>query len=400
MGNSKQKIKISNFTIGKSSQNKNLNWGREFAKFLLLIFLLIFPLGQLLRIDLGQGIIIQPVDLVAFFAVFFVFKELKKAMFVLVPLIFGNFLWMTHSQNIIGFLYLLRILSFISFYFLIKHYLNSSLKKLIPKLLILESIVVGLVGFLQYVFMPDFRSFKAFGWDDHFYRLIGTFLDPTFVGIILCLGFILAFMYWIKENKKSYLLSSLFLMICLAFTYSRASMLSLMVSIFLILILKRQLKLVIFLIFFVVIIFTLPKHASEGTDLGRVASILGRVENYKENFQIFIQNPVFGVGINNLCEAKIDYFKNNFSFSHSCSGSDSSILYLLATTGIVGFSIVSNFVINILKKVNYKIFNNQLILVSLIAIFIHSQFSNSLVYPWVMGWMAILAGGLGVKTNT
>ena len=42
--------------------------------------------------------------------------------------------------------------------------------------------------------------------------------------------------------------------------------------------------------------FMLPRPGGEGVRLGRTASTLARVDNFRESLEIFTNNPVFGVG--------------------------------------------------------------------------------------------------------
>ena len=75
--------------------------------------------------------------------------------------------------------------------------------------------------------------------------------------------------------------------------------------------------------------------------------------------------------------------------SHACSGSDSSLLFILATTGVVGFLIFLRLVINVAGSLNGS-FEDIIFVASSTALLVHSLFSNSLFYPWIMGYMIIL----------
>lgn len=352
--------------------------------------------------DLGNGIRIHLIDFVVFVSLFFAGSRFLKIFLSTSPLLLGNLLWFSNGMaSLNGTLYLLRIISFLTFSFVVRDlvFIKKKYKKIFPKVLIFESLVVGFLGFLQYLYLPNFKSFQIWGWDDHLYRLIGTFLDPGFTGIILCLGFILSFLFWLKTKNKKYLLISIFLIISLAFTYSRASMIALVASIFLIAFIKKRFKILFLVILFGLVVYMLPRPASEGVELERVASIFSRFDNYKETFEIFKRNPLFGVGFNNLCHARIKYFQNNLITSHSCSGSDSSILLILSTFGIVGSLILLKFLADFFRRIDIVKFNSQTILVSLFALFLHSQFTNSLIYPWVLGWFCFLFGSLWIERD-
>ena len=111
------------------------------------------------------------------------------------------------------------------------------------------------------------------------------------------------------------------------------------------LIIKKRIKwFVVLIIALGIMIFLLPRPSSEGVKLERAFSILLRLKNYKETIVIWQNSPLFGVGYNNLCFARNKFIGEANYLSHSCSGSDSSILALIATTGILGFIFFIEFI--------------------------------------------------------
>lgn len=270
-------------------------------------------------------------------------------------------------------LYLVRFWS----YSMVAVYISNfvKVKSSVTSFLLVASITSAIFGWLQYLIWPDLTALKFLGWDDHLLRMAGTFLDPTFLGLILVLGIIVASE---KFPKVMY-----FLLFSLAFTYSRASYL--VVSLFL---LFKQKYLALLL--FVLIIIFLPKNIGEGTNLTRTTSGTNKLINYQETWQIFKESPVVGIGFNNLCPARQNFVGDENNDSHACSGSDSSILFLLATTGMIGLILFVNFIV--------LIPTNYLLISSFLAVLLHSTFSNSLFYPHTMFWLFALVG-LGSEGN-
>jgi len=360
-------------------------------KIILFIYLALFPFGQLLKISFFNAS-----DVLAFIALIYIFLIKKEGLRVLKPfmgfLIIALFSLLYSVFNfksfdiLIGLLYLLR---FISYFYLYKLSFNiikkdPKLKKLIFNSLLLVSFFVGVFGWIQYFYYPDLTSLKYLGWDDHLYRLAGTFLDPGFTSLIIVFGAIISFI------KKKYLFLMFFLT-TLAFTYSRAGYVSLIASLFVAsFIFKRFRVFLISLVCLSVIIFLLPKPAGEGVNLTRTYSISSRIINYKETLQIFKKSPVFGIGYNNMCLGRKIYLNEEDTSSHSCSGSDSSLLLVLATTGIVGFVVFASMASKMLLN-SKKGYYNNVFLVLLSAVFVHSFFVNSLFYSWIMGYLAISA---------
>lgn len=350
---------------------------------ILFAFLIFFPFGQIIKI--GQ---INPIDIVvclgAITAIIKRYQYPKYFKDFLIAALFGYLLSIfifKDSQVFVGLLYLVRLTAYFYFFIFACHFKN---RRLLLNSLLVISFFSALFGWVQYFLYPDLTSLKYLGWDDHLYRLVGTFLDPGFTSLIIVFGGILSFV------KKKYLLLGFFT-VTLAFTYSRAGYLALVVSLFLAsLIFKKFKAFVITLAFFLVVVLLLPKPAGEGVNLARTYSISSRINNYKETFEIFRKSPVFGVGFNNICLARKIYLKEENLSSHSCSGSDSSLLLILATTGILGFIVFVSTFTRILLTLK-KGFYTKVFLVVLSAVFVHSFFVNSLFYPWVMGYLAISA---------
>lgn len=344
---------------------------------ILFAFLILFPFGQIVKI--GQ---INPIDVVVGLgAITAILKRYKY------PKYFDTFLLVTIFSYLlsifvikdfrvaVGFLYLVRFAAYLYFYIFLRSFND---KKLWLNSLLSLSVFSALFGWFQYFIYPDLTSLKYIGWDDHLYRLAGTFLDPGFTSLIIVFGAIIAFI------KKKYLLFAFFI-ITLAFTYSRAGYLTFAVSLFVASLIFKKFKIfMISMVCFLSIVFLLPKPAGQGVNLARTYSIYSRIENYKETLAIFKKSPVLGVGFNNLCIYK------GSGYSHSCSGSDSSLLLILATTGIVGFMIFIGSVLRMISNLK-KGFYTKTFLVILSAVFVHSFFVNSLFYPWVMGYLAISA---------
>ena len=203
-------------------------------------------------------------------------------------------------------------------------------------------------------------------------------------------GFIATLGYYFNTKNQKALFLLAFLIVSIAFTYSRASYLSLVAgaSVMFILLKKYKFILAIILTTFIIVIF-LPRPSSSGVQLERLYSVFLRIENYKETIFIWKKYPLFGVGYNNICLARKAMLKDFSYHSHSCSGADSSILFILATTGVVGLMVIMGLLKEI-KKVMTKSYYSTVLVSCFVALFVHSMFHNSMFYSWVIGWMMIL----------
>jgi O-antigen ligase len=364
---------------------------------LIFLFLVIFPFGQILRIG-----ILSPIDVVVgMSAVYSIIKkqELPDFFKYLRPFlliagaswIFSVFLFQQITV-LYGLLYLFRLAAYFYFGVYVWNFIKKKAgnKKLLLDSLLSLSLVSALLGWIQFFTFPDIKPFFVWGWDMHFLRIVGTFLDPTFLGLIIVFGLILSIYRYIDSKNWKDIVFTLFLLISLAFTYSRASYLAFIGALLVIIFLNKKLKkLLVLAAALILIAFILPTAKNHSIELFRTFSAVAKVENYQSTLKIFSKSPVFGVGYNNMCLANRKFIGFQDFSSHACSGSDSSLLFILATTGVVGLMI---FVFSIWKVFKSLPRNRNLLIlgVSFLALIIHSLFSNSMFYPWIMGWMIIL----------
>lgn len=373
----------------------NTKGKEKIAKVAVFAYLIIFPFGQLLRVNFPLIDYIVLIFPILFLLNPLVLTNIYKKLFWFVGVCLFTFflsLPVFYPDDLtVGFMYLARLFSYICFSVIIwKVFQKDKEKILVLNSLIAISLFVAIFGLVQYLIFPDMRVFTVWGWDDHFGRLVGTFFDPGFVSIILSFGILLLLLKF-REKKNYKLLPILVILLAAMFlTYSRAGYLALLAGS--IILLKNYLKakvIVFILTVFVVILFILPKFSSEGTNLLRTASIQARFTNYFQSIELIKKFPLFGVGYNNICIAKMSIQKIGEKDSHSCSGADNSFLLVWATTGIAGLFIFLDVIVGLVRGASRDIYGNAFLATGT-ALLVNSFFVNSLFYSWVMGWMAIL----------
>lgn len=381
-----------------------------FFSILPFIYFILFPFGQLLRFEMqlfGNSVPFHGLDIVVGLSVLFLFiirppaHPLRKYFFAFVSIAFLTLLFASIrypiSEILRGSLYIVRFISYYAFFELIIHLIKSKkiTKEKLLFILLSSLFVTGIFGWFQYAISPDLRYLKIFNWDDHYYRLTGTILDPGFMGILMVFGTLITLVHWIKLRQKRFVALSLFFFITLGFTYARAAYVALIVGIFILLFSFARSHLVRLKVFFIILflsltfLFVLPKGEGEGVNLLRTHSIFEKAKNYNETIQIISDYPVFGVGYNTLCSERMRRFPNQSFASHSCSGSDSSFLFILATTGVLGLFAFLQYSFSIMPLISKDMYGRIFIIVSS-SLLVHSLFLNSLFYPWVLGIMAVL----------
>lgn len=378
--------------------------GKRAAKvkdYLLLLILAITPFGQLpglfVQSLLNLSFRLHPLDILVFFTVIFtpVVSKIREISGFLRPMftimIFGMVLSVfTGYFDLQGALYSTRIV-FYSLFFVAFLLFPTKNKTFLIQALIIVGVNFAIFGWVQYFLIPDLTSLKLFGWDDHYFRLTSTFLDPAFTGILLVFSSLTTVFYYLLTRKRSVIAILVFLLLTLAYTYSRASFLALFVGLF-VLLWKRQKKL-LFLISFLLISFVmlLPQNlGGEGVNLSRVNSINQKFENYAEGFRLVSNSPVFGLGYNNICKVKTQQGLDISAQKNSCYGLDNSFLVILASAGILGLFIAFDF-FGKLRRATSADKYGDLFKATVAATFVHSLFTNTLFYPWVIVWLAILA---------
>jgi len=377
---------------------------------LLFAYLVLFPFGQLTRLPVRledfpevnfylTDLVVGLLGMVGGIRVVKIAREkryklpvLAKPILVFLGITAGSLLvnipLFQSREVIVAGLYWLRLLVYFGLYLGI----NLTNWSNWPNLLLVSGGAVAVFGLVQYFLWPDISALTTLGWDPHYYRLAGTFLDPNFTGIILVLTIIL-----LIANFKQHLTCYLLLVISylsLALTYSRASWLALLGGVGSWFWLKKGkggIKSIIFIIFIIIITaIILPRgRGGEGVKLERIASLQSRAGSWQQALIIAKDHPLFGVGFNTYryAQKRYGFLEENWQISHAGAGADSSFLFVLATSGILG---VLGFlgVLGKILEISYK--KSLLVFASLIAVITHSFFNNTLFYPWVMGWLAII----------
>lgn len=371
---------------------------KKVANILFLFLLATFPFGQIIKIG-----IVNLFDVLAVLIALFSFLTIRKYpawyKYFIYFWAFALFSWIVNlfiTKNLFiikSLLYVLRLFVYFQIPVFVAIYVHIKNKEKVLNSLLFVTIVTAILGWVQYFIFPDTRSLKILNWDDHYFRLIGTFLDPGFLAIILVLGSILAL------YKKRYFAFG-FLVITILFTYSRTGYLALIFStIYYFWKAKKPfLYLLMFGLFITTIFFLLPKNTGgEGVKLTRTSTIDARLLDYKKALRVFKISPALGTGFGNSCNVKINYLGEKNTDSHSCFGFDSSVTFLLTTVGVIGlilFIYLGRSMLITIESGKYYL----LLTSSLIAVFISGLFSNTLFYPHVMAWLGVLVG-LGSKVN-
>lgn len=368
-----------------------------------IIFLLslfgLFVLGQLQRIEIFPWPSFYVHDLLVmswlvFISIFdrqfiitqlsFLIKKYKKYLILTVGwVLLGWIVAFAGDQfELKALAYLLRFLTYgvVFWWFSVR-------KLVLPKKIKLINLVLGLYllvgGIFQYLLMPDMRFLSIFGWDDHFFRLVGTQFDPNFMGIILLLFFLQLHFQKVAKKKWLRVLAKTAVILGIALTFSRSTYATFIFINFLIagLKIKRYWPALVLAIF----IFLIPKPAGEGVVLLRTASIEARLDTSRQSL-VNLQGIEWLVGKGLFITNKPSYVLDQYSRPDHASLPDNIGLLVLQSVGLLGLGSISFVLIKrlwLLSKRN----QNQVLLI--LAVLFHSLFNNSLFQPFVFIYLAL-----------
>lgn len=397
-------------------------------KVYILLILFLFPFGELLRFQINNHIAVKPVDVVVgITAITWIVLQLHKkykekfkgfknntfalpfTLFISVGLIalLINLTWLAPNQFFVSLLYWFRWVSYALLFPIVLQF-EQSFKKRIGIFLFIDGLIILVLGYLQYFFYNSLKNVQHLGWDEHMHRMVSVFLDPNFAGAFFVLFFLLLGGILLQQQRISIrykgLLGIIFLFALLAvfLTFSRSSFLMLLAASAAFLIVINRKKLMLF-VFGAMLLFTLavsPQFYNENMNLFRIASSMARIENYQVAITIITDHPIIGVGFNSY-----RYTKDLYGLprdwidapSHADAGVDNSFLFVLATTGIIGGFCYGWFWLRVLRQLlgEFRKKKNILAVVafsSVIGLFVHSLFVNSLFFAPLMLWYFVLLG--------
>lgn len=366
-----------------------------------IIFLASLLLGQIGGIPIYAGVVIYIHDILlgvllvegfvqyAVTSKFITPKLVKPILFFVFVALFSL---LTNSGRFaipaleVSALYLMRWVFYAALYVLVIQ--TYTKKELWLYGLYITGVGLGTLGILQFSLYPNLRNLSYLGWDPHYFRLFSTFLDPNFAGIFLVLTILLGIYLWQKKKFRVWIaLGEIISMMSLLLTYSRSSYIALIAALSVFALLKKQWIMIAGILVFIVAVIIFPKTPGSTLDLLRTDSTLARVGSWQEGLMLIKDAPILGHGFNTLRYVSSD--KTDI-ISKSAAGVDSSILFVGATTGIVGILSYGYLLYSMIRGARGEL--GRVYKVSFVALAVHSLFVNSAFYPWVLIWFWIVTG--------
>ena len=361
-------------------------------------------LGQLLRIEtiFGGAYLFEP--LIFLFVIMNsskiipkLFKKIKKTgrtnKIIFVWISFLSLLGLMTTGAIVPAIYVGRYLFYGLFAFILATEMPREQQKKLPILVLLLGLFMAFLGMLQYMFIPDTRFLKVLGWDDHFYRIIGTLFDPNFFGMLMILIFSLSLSLKKKITKKILFFITFFLMSALALTYSRSSYLAGIVFIVLATFVSKSRSFLVMisisLVLALAVFMIAPKPGGEGIDLMRTSSIKSRIDNDQGivTSDRGTLEKIFGSGF--FVQDKNTV--NDNELPDHARQPNSIIAFIYSGSGVLGLLVSSYLIFSFLRSYYKK---DRYLALGLLALLIHAMFNNSVFEPILaMFWMLLVVIG-------
>lgn len=297
-------------------------------------------------------------------------------------------LHLSKSEYIISFSYTLRFFIYLYFGWVIYSNAFNKFKEQISKTLLISGVGLAILGLVQFIFLPNLQFLQPLGWDPHYFRTVSTFLDPNFTGAYFVLTFFLLFSLRARRAWQLFLFSIVY--IALLTTFSRSSYLMFLISGLIYATLQKSRKLgIIIIVLFLGLLLGFQIYSqliAKPRGINREQSAAFRLDTWQQGLDLFNKSPILGVGFNTYKYALREYHLSDLGFldTRGATTNDSSLLYVLATTGVLGFLTYLMFLFS-LTKTGMK--NNIILSAAIGGLIFHSLFANSLFYPFILVWI-------------
>jgi len=376
-----------------------------------------FNIGNRLPIKLAEIISAVTIITLLLFKTKIKFTQLNKHMFIWIAfgmcsVLINTVIYKYEVNNVFyGMLYPLRLIHLLLLTSLIVNTFNkykTETKKIIDYIII-NYMAVCMVGVVQLYFYPKASDFYNIFYklgvyfpnpDPHIGRLLSTYFDPNYLAQCLSIPLAFSMIYWIKYDKKRYLLSILVIILTIILTVSRSGFLSLgivLAVIFLLCLKQRKITKKIFCFYVIIGVLTIAALLfSDIRIFDRIVnttqdkSTISRVDNWSGSLDIIKDNSIIGIGYNMIGFYKTEVL--NLATSNSTMfGSDSSLLLIVMTTGIIGALWCIYALIKYIKKIYGKKEESNAIIAIIVAALVGCNFINLLFYVlWLFPFLIIV----------
>lgn len=304
-----------------------------------------------------------------------------------------------------GTLYIIRWIEYAALFFITTDFVRrqSSAWRVVVAL-VWTGVALSLLGFLQLRIFPDFSFMAPQGWDPHIGRLLSTWFDPNFLAGYLAALISLTLSVALIRGRRGlwWWMATAVMTLAIVLTYSRSGYVALAIGVGLVTMIRSRALLYLGLLGLVTTILFVPRVQERVIGIRSIDETAQlRIVSWQNALGIIGDHPVFGVGYNLYREAQLQAGILKDPTIHSATGSDSSLLLVMATTGVVGLIAYVWLLLALAREAWRTAFLKELspewravglgTVASFAALLVHSQFVNGLLYPHLMQFIWMMA---------
>ncbi len=265
-------------------------------------------------------------------------------------------------------------------------------------LLTICGVVVSLLGFVQLVIFPDFSFMAPAGWDPHVGRLLSTWFDPNFLAgwLALLITVALAIALALPWSRARWWWAAIATMtLAVVLTFSRSGYLALIAGTGFVTLMRSRAIFFLGLLAAIAMIFFVPRVQERVVGIRTVDETAQlRIVSWQNAFEVINDHLWFGVGYNLYRYVQVEYGFLDDTKIHSASGSDSSLLSIWVTTGFLGLVAYVWLLLAMFREA-WRTWRDRAlssewrgfglgVFAGLLALVLHAQFVNGLLYPHIM----------------
>lgn len=314
-------------------------------------------------------------------------------------------------ELVVSLAYLARWLFYFGVYVVVVNVVR--LEDVLPTWRALETTTLcfAAFGILQSAFLPDFAqlvypsSREYLDWDPQGHRLVSTFLDPNFAGAFIAIA-LLVQVAGLATGARVAAWKPVLLALALVLTVSRSSVLAFLAGAVVIVLVRglsaRMVRLLVGLGVLVALAFPqIVALARAYRKLEIDPSALSRVISWVRGVEVVRDHPIIGIGFNTwgFVQERAYGWERAHAYTYAIDG---GLLFIAAMTGFVGLA----FYLMMLRAVarsarsvwgdRARPAEHRMLAVgavaSIVAIVVHSLFSNSIMLPFLMEPLWVLWG--------
>lgn len=310
------------------------------------------------------------------------------------------------TEWISGSFYLIRWLEYVALFWIGQDMFRTHQRAtMYLKLFIWIGASLAILGFIQLKIFPDFSFMVPKGWDPHIGRLLSTWFDPNYLGGLFALltSIALSVALSLPWRQSRWWWAAVAVMLLAALlTFSRSGYVGLVIALGIVALVRSRVALFLGALALVSVVLFVPRVQERVIGIRSVDETAQlRLVSYRNAFTVIGDHPYLGVGYNLYKYVQVEYnFLTTTVNEHSASGSDSSLLTIWVTTGVIGLVVYLWLFIAILNEL-WKTWRDSSLpkmwqgfglgaLAGMIGLFAHSQFVNGLQYPHLMEMMWLL----------